>query len=246
VNGSQPSEPGRPRRRFPPLDSSLLRRVERGPSGIRTTDPACGQFNIIAPDMTVASHCLAALTTLALMAGTPPATLEWPFGRRSELPSPDGRHIVYGVPYRSGLREGPELWLRDRGGSGRKLLLQLGSTARALWFPDSRNFLLVDRESSSSMNSYIYDAEGRIILDIRAALLRQDPELDRVANGHFYVDAQRLLGAHSVRVAAFGHTDEPPVRCFRFIYKVNRSGKIERLSKRISPATAAVCDEESE
>jgi hypothetical protein len=96
------------------------------------------------------------------------------------------------------------------------------------------------------MTSYLYDAEGRIVLDIRAGLLRYDPELKAVANGHFYVEAQRLVDANTVRVAAFGHTDEPPVRCFRFIFAFNRAGKIERLSKRISPATATACDEQSE
>ena len=84
------------------------------------------------------------------------------------------------------------------------------------------------------------------MLDIRAALLRHDPELKAVANGHFYVEAQRLVDANTVRVAAFGHTDEAPVRCFRFIFAVNRAGRIERLSKRISPATATACDEQSE
>jgi len=173
-------------------------------------------------------------------------TLEWPSRHASQLPSPDGQHIVYGEPHRPGTRTGPELWLRHAGRSDRRLLIQLGSTARAFWFPDSRNFLLNDRESSSSMTSYVYDAEGKIMLDIRAALLRHDPELKAVANGHFYVEAQRLVDANTVRVAAFGHTDEAPVRCFRFIFAVNRAGRIERLLKRMSPATATACDEQSE
>jgi hypothetical protein len=106
--------------------------------------------------------------------------------------------------------------------------------------------MVIDRESSSSMTSYIYDVEGEIVLDMRAGLLRHDPELGAVANDHFYVEAQRLLDTYTVRVAAFGHTDEGPVHCFRFIYTIHRNGKIERLSKRISPATATVCDERSE
>jgi hypothetical protein len=198
------------------------------------------------PGCTAVIHRFAVLATVVLMAAAGQTTLEWPSGRESQLPSPDGKHVVYGKPHKPGTRTGPTLWLRHAGRSDRKRLIELGSTARAFWFPDSRNFVVIDRESSSSMTSYLYDAEGRIMLDIRAALLRHEPELKTVANGHFYVEAQRLLDANTVRVAVFGHTDEPPVRCFRFIFAANRTGKIERLSKRISPATATACDEQSE
>lgn len=192
------------------------------------------------------AFCFAEFTAFALLATAPQASLEWPWGSRIELPSPDGRHIVYGEPYEQGVRQGPELWLRRVGRPERTRLLQLGSTARAFWFPDGRNFLVVDRKSSSSMNSYVYDLSGRIVLDARAALLQRDSELGAVANGHFYVEAQRMVDSDKVRVAAYGHTDEPPVHCFRFIYTITRGGSVERLSKRISPASASVCDEQSE
>jgi hypothetical protein len=185
----------------------------------------------------IATLCSAILLT----AQTPPAILDWPHGPISQLPSPDGRHIIYGEQ-----PDPPEVWLRHQGSSDRKRLLQLGSTARAFWFPDSRNFVVVDRESSSGMTSYIFDTEGRVTLDIRAALLRTDPELAALAHGHFYVEAQRFLNADTLRVAAFGHTDEPPVRCFRFIYSVSRAGVTQKVSERISPATATACDETSE
>jgi hypothetical protein len=180
-------------------------------------------------------------TTVILWAATGVATLDWPYGQRSELPSPDGRHTVYGVR-----RQVPELWLRHQGQGGHKRLVQLGSTAQAFWFEDSRHFVVNDRESSSGMNSYVYDTQGRVALDMRAALLKEDRELGPVAGGHFYVEAQRFLDANTLRVAAFGHTDEAPVQCFRFIYTVGRGGEVERLSKRITPATATSCDEKSE
>jgi len=184
------------------------------------------------------------VATLALTAADQQSTLDMPFGHQSELPSPDGQHILYSQ--RPGTRDAPELWLKHHGRRDRKRLLQLGSTARAFWFPDSRNFLVIDRESSSSANSYIYDEKGDAVLDMRVALLRYDRELKTVDAGHFYIEAQRLLDADTVRVAAFGHTDQAPVRCFRFIYTIDRSGKIKRLSKRITPATATACDEQSE
>jgi len=193
-----------------------------------------------------ATAFLAVLATVIVTAASPTAVLDWPYGQTSQLPSPDGRHILYGEPYQPGIREGPELWLRHREPSSQQRVLELGSTARAFWFPDSRDFVVIDRESSSGATSYIYNMNGHAILDMRAALLQNDPELVALARGHFYVEAQRLLGSDRVRVAAFGHTDEPPVLCFRLIYTVSRGGEIKRLSKRISPATATACDETSE
>ena len=180
----------------------------------------------------------------ACLAAIPTPTLEWPYGRNSQLPSPDGRHIVYGEPYQPGIREAPELWLRHRGRPERKRLLELTATARAFWSPDSRHFVIVDRENSSSMASSIYDTEGRVVLKISPA--DSDKELRGMATGHYYVEAQRFLDGHTIRVAAYGHTDEAPVRCFRFIYSVTLGGEINRFSKRISPATATGCDETSE
>lgn len=167
---------------------------------------------------------------MILVAATSTAILDWPFGLVSQLPSPDGRHIVYGEPYQPGIREAPELWLRHRGRPERKRLLELTATARAFWSPDGRHFVMVDREASDRMASSVYDSE----------------ELGTLATGHFYVEAQRFLDAHTIQAAAYGHTDEVPVRCFRFLYSVTLGGKINRLSKRVSPATATVCDETSE
>lgn len=187
-----------------------------------------------------------ALAGIVLLAATPPATLEWPHGGRSQLASPDGRHVVYGERSLAGIRSGPELWLGRAGESERKRLLQLGSTAKAFWFPDSRNLLVVDREGSDRMTTYVYDTEGRVVLDARDALVRKDRELAPLASGHFYVEAQQLLDANTMRVAAFGHTDAAPVQCFRFVYTITRGGAVERVSKRVSPATAKGCDETSE
>lgn len=181
---------------------------------------------------------------MILVAATSTAILDWPFGLVSQLPSPDGRHIVYGEPYQPGIREAPELWLRHRGRPERKRLLELTATARAFWSPDGRHFVIVDREASDRMASSVYDSEGRVVLKISPQGF--DKELGTLATGHFYVEAQRFLDAHTIQAAAYGHTDEVPVRCFRFLYSVTLGGKINRLSKRVSPATATVCDETSE
>jgi hypothetical protein len=188
--------------------------------------------------------CRIAVAAMFLAAATSTATLDWPFSRISQLSSPDGRHIVYGEPYQPGVRKAPELWLRHRGHPGRKRLLELTATAKVFWSPDSRYFVIIDRENSSTMTSSLYDAEGRVVLEIRP----EDPdnELRRIATGHFYVEAQRFLDAHTIRVAAYGHTDEAPVRCFRSIYSVTLDGEVKRLSKRVSSATATACDETSE
>ncbi len=188
--------------------------------------------------------CVIALATVILTAATSTATLDWPFGRVSTLPSPDGHDVVYGEPYQPGIREAPELWLRHRGRPERKRLLELTATARAFWSPDSRHFVIVNRENSSSMTSSVYETEGRVVRQITPE--DSDKELRGMATGHFYVEAQRFLDPHTIRVATYGHTDQAPVRCFRFIYSVTLGGEIHRLSKRISPATASGCDETSE
>ncbi len=188
--------------------------------------------------------CVGALTTLILAAAATATVLEWPFGRASQLSSPDGRHTIYGEPYQPGVRETPELWLRHRDRPERKRLLELTATAKVFWSPDSRHFAIVDRENSSSMTSSIYDTEGRVVLEISPQ--GADKELRTLATGHFYVEAQRFLGPRTIRVAAYGHTDEAPVRCFRFIYSITLGGELTRRSKRVSPATATVCDETSE
>jgi hypothetical protein len=189
--------------------------------------------------------CLATLAGVVLAAAHP-AALDWPFGKTSELPSPDGRHTIYGERAQPGVRDAPELWLRHRGRSERRRLLELTSNARAFWSQDSRSFVIVDRAASNTMTSFICDSKGGVVLEIDGALLQYDPELRAVANGHFYVEAQRFLDARTVRVAAFGHTDDMPVRCFRFVYSVSLDGRVKRLSKRVSPATATACDETSE
>ena len=184
---------------------------------------------------------LALATGILLTGATAPDTLDWPYGRISRLPSPDGRHMVYGKPFQSGVNSGPELWLSHTGSLEGKRLLELSSTAKVFWSPDSRYFVIVDHANSSAMTSTVYAADGRVALQIRPE--QSDDELRAIASGHYYVEAQQFLDANTLRVAAFGHTDQPPVRCFRAIYSVTLGGKVDRISKRVSRATATFCDE---
>ena len=188
--------------------------------------------------------CLAIAAAMFLTAATASDVLDWPSGGVSRLDSPDRRHTIYGEPFQTGVRAEPELWLRHAGSPERKRLLELSSTAKVFWSPDSRHFVIVDHQNSSAMSSSVYDAEGRVVLRIRPD--QSDAELRAIATGHYYVEAQQFLDANTLRVAAFGHTDQAPVRCFRAIYSVTLGGRIDRISKRISPPTATTCDESSE
>lgn len=183
------------------------------------------------------------LAAIVLAAATAPA-LDWPWGSHSQLASPDGQHFVYGERAQAGIREGPELWLRHRGRQERKRLIRVGATARAFWSDDSRFLVVVHRESSNSMSSSLYEAEGRGVFQILPQA--RDPELSLLSRGHFYVEAQRFLKSGVLRVAAYGHTDNAPVQCFRFIYEATVDGKLKRISKRVSRATADACDETTE
>jgi hypothetical protein len=76
---------------------------------------------------------------------------------------------------------------------------------------------------------------------LRTVLLNADPRLQPFATGHVYVAAKKWLDARTLLVSYFGHTDEPPVRCFEFRYSVDRAGHVTKLSRRIEPVTEKGC-----
>jgi hypothetical protein len=174
-------------------------------------------------------------------AAEPARVLQLPYGSRTELASPDRRFVLYGLPYQHGVREGPELWIRNRRTGERRLLLQVSGTARAEWAPDGSAFYIADRLASDSALSYVYDADGRKPLDVRDILLKADPRLQPFATGHVYVNTVKWLDSRTLLVSWFGHTDDAPVRCFQFRYKVDRTGKVRKLSGRVSPVTDRGC-----
>ena len=161
--------------------------------------------------------------------------LQVPHGTLTELASPDGRFVLFGLPFQAGVRDGPELWIRETKTGERHLLVSLGSTAHAEWAPDGSAFYVADHQSSDRALTWVYDASGRGRLDVSDILLKADPELLPFTNAHVYVNALKWLNSQTLLVSYSGHTDEPPVRCFLFRYTVWRDGAVKRLYRRVAP-----------
>jgi len=161
--------------------------------------------------------------------------LSLPYGPITRLASPDGSHILYGVPYQSGLNDGPQLWIEDTRTRQRQMLLNIGGTLSAVWASDGKAFSVQDNWASDSARAYIYDAETLQRLDLGGGILSADPGAKRFADGHAYFDLDRWQDAQHVIVHFHGHTDRAPVLCFDFRYRVSRAGSVEKLSERVFP-----------
>jgi hypothetical protein len=155
--------------------------------------------------------------------------------RITQLIPPDGAHILYGIPYRTGVNDEPQLWIENTRTHDRKMLLRLGSTLSARWPPDGTAFSLTEHWVSDRARAFIYNADtlGRPDLDDR--ILGADPEAARFTTGHSYFDVVRWADAQHVFVHFHGHTDEPPVVCFDLRFRVSRAGDVESLSQRVRP-----------
>jgi hypothetical protein len=169
--------------------------------------------------------------------------LNLPWGPVTELASPDGSRILYGVPYQNGVNDGPQLWIEDRRTHQRQMLLSIRSTLSAVWAANGSAFSVNDHWASDSARGYIYDANTLQRLDLAGCILAADPSVDRLASGHAYFDVERWETSQQVIVHLHGHTDQPPVVCFNFRYRVSRLGAVEKLSKRVFPVNKRFCTE---
>jgi hypothetical protein len=170
-------------------------------------------------------------------AQAPPAELNLPgnFTRVIHLASPDGSHILYGVPYSQGMNDGPELWIENTRTQRRQKLLNIPDTLSAGWSSDGSAFYVQDHVASDETFSYIYDTDTLRRLDLAARIQASDLAARRFAGGHTYFDVEGWQGTGEVTVHFHGHTDEPPpISCFDFRYKVSRAGTVAKVSERVS------------
>jgi len=158
-----------------------------------------------------------------------------PYGRVQPLPSPDGAHTLYGVEFQDGKNAGSQLWIRDNSTGGSRLLLTLGGSMQAFWSPDGNAFSVNDHWASDRESAYIYDTETLKRQNVGEDILAADPESRHFTNAHAYFHVERWDGPAQVIVQFHGHTDEAPVRCFEFRYRVSRTGVVEKLSERVHP-----------
>ena len=161
--------------------------------------------------------------------------LHLPYGPVTRLASPDGSRILYGVPYQSGINDGPQRWIEDRRTHRRNILLRIGGTLSAVWSPDGSAFSVQNHFASDSSRIYIYDANALRRLDAAGRIQVVDPGMQRFASGHAYFELERWESAQNVIVRLHGHTDQPPVVCFDLRYRVSRTGAVAKLSQRVFP-----------
>jgi hypothetical protein len=173
--------------------------------------------------------------------GAPAQELYLPHGPVTRLPSPDGRRILYGVPYRKDVNQGPELWIEDTRTGRRRMLVGVGGTLSAQWSADGSAFFVNDHWASDSARSYIYDANTLERLDVGSTILAADRAAEPFIQGHAYFEIEHWDGPAQAIVRFHGHTDAPPVLCFSLRYRLSRGGTVKKLSQRVAPVDQAVC-----
>ena len=171
------------------------------------------------------------------------ADLTFPYRQVQPLPSPDGAHTLYGVQVQDGKNEGTQLWIKDNSTGASKLLLTLGiATMQAFWSPDGKAFSVNVHWTSDRDNAYIYDTETLKPQNVGEEILAGDPESRNFTKAHAYFQVERWDGPADVFVRFQGHTDEAPVQCFDFQYRVSRTGVVEKLSERVHPVDENGCN----
>lgn len=181
------------------------------------------------------SMCLRNLGLICFVAVLASAQeLDLPWGPVKRLVSPDRSKTLYGRQ---------QLWIEDTRSHKRTKLFDIPSTQSAAWSADGSAFYVNDHRASDEELAYIYDAATLERIDIAGRIQAEDPKSLRFADGHAYFRVTRWEGTEYVAVSFFGHTDEAPVMCFGFRYRISRDGVVKKLSQHVTPATATFCDE---
>jgi len=151
-------------------------------------------------------------------------------------------HTLYGVESLDNKTAGSQLWIRDNSTGESRLLLTLGGTMQSFWSPDGKAFSVNDHWASDRESAYIYDTETLKRQNVGEDILAADTESRHFTNAHAYFQVERWDGPAHVFVRFQGHTDEAPVRCFEFQYRVSRTGVVEKLSGRVHPIDPNLCN----
>jgi hypothetical protein len=207
------------------------------------------------------------LLMLALVAALPQRAdfLKRPFGPANPLVSPDGAWSLIGIFPDS------QLWIEDNRTHQRRLVMGVTvQTMTLAWAPDSSAFVVNDRPVSNFETACLYDVKTLHPLDLRRRIFVSDPSAIPFLDGqialndrgpqvnlpsgknadHQFVHATRWLDVQHVEVDLNGHTDSvmadnriDPSDCFVLHYRIDRTGAVTRLSRRIYPVPPQGCNE---
>jgi hypothetical protein len=183
--------------------------------------------------------------------------LERPFGQASAMRSPDGRYALWGDYPHS------QLWIENTATKSDRLVgAYTVQTISLAWAPDSRRFIVNDRETSSESDAFLFDTETLQRIDLRQQLLARFPEVAHfLLSGqpaarraqvsherdvmHSYVDARRWIDARHLELQVHGNfagrfrDDNPderlyPAGCFDLRFLLGLDGSVQELSQRTS------------
>jgi hypothetical protein len=126
-----------------------------------------------------------------------------------------------------------KLWIEENASHTRKLVKEYERSLSISWAPDSRLFFVNDASGSTGTLCYIYEPATLKETNLANVVVAGDPKAAQFLNvGHSYLNAKRWINSHELLVVLSGHTDEPPLHGFTLRYRVNLTGRVQKLSQR--------------
>jgi hypothetical protein len=109
------------------------------------------------------------------------------------------------------------------------------------WATDSSAFFVNEHVASNEGEACFYQTSKLHKLDLREAILRADPSMEKFMDGHSYVWARQWLSNDTALVQLCGHSDEAPVVQFDVRYQVSLDGTVRKLSQQEGPPDLHEC-----
>ncbi len=161
---------------------------------------------------------------------TPPV-VNLPKGEVSRIPSPNGKWtLIFECPNDCSERK---LWVEETSSHARKLVKEYDRSLDIAWAPDSRLFFVNDNSGSTDARCYVYEAASLKETDVAKVVLARYPDAEQFVNsGHSYLRAKRWLNSHALLVVLTGHNDGSPPGAFTLRYRVDLSGRVQKLSQK--------------
>jgi hypothetical protein len=180
-----------------------------------------------------------------------------PFGPAKAIVSPNGRLALWGQ-YSSS-----QLWMENTSSGKNRLVGPFTvQTISLAWSPDSRHFVVNDRETSTESNAYLFETDTLQRGDLSNILTakfpeamhclvsnRPGPERGRVSHKrdvmHSYVDVRRWIDDQHVELQLHGNfagrfRDDNPdgylysAGCFDLRFRMGLDGSVKKLSQRMT------------
>jgi len=156
--------------------------------------------------------------------------IDLPQGDVTRIPSPDRKWtLVFECPNHCAERR---LWIEDGKSHTRRLVGEYERDLSVSWAPNSKSFFVDDEYGSNGTLAYIYDADNLKKTELAMLLEAADPKTTGLLKaGHSYLKAKRWLSSQDLLVILYGHFDEHHPRAFTVLYRVDRDGRVVKLSE---------------